>query len=236
VQTSLLPARDRVLGILLGLLVMWFVFDQLWSASATVQMRRTFVSNLRFLAQFAREPISNDLRSAIDRSYSLRETINSNFDRVRDLTSGVLLEFGPARERDLALREKIVQWQTQVRILFLTEIVLWKYRAQLSGFELPKALIIQQRQFDDRFAMTLEEMADRLEAKPSQWPTLENSVAHRERDGETCPNAPELPVSDQDSALLTLRRRIQNLTMSLSEDIRGAGHQNLQPGVSDSVA
>jgi multidrug resistance protein MdtO len=235
VQTSLLPARDRVLGILLGLLVMWFVFDQLWCASAAVQMRRTFVSNLRFLAQFAREPISNDLRSAIDRSYSLRETINSNFDRVRDLTAGVLLEFGPARERDLALREKIIQWQTQVRILFLTEIVLWKYRAQLSGFELPKALITQQRQFDDRFAMTLEEMADRLEAKPSQWPTLEKSVAHRERDGETCPNAAELTVSDQDSALLTLRRRIQNLTMSLSEDIRGVGHQTLQPGVSDRI-
>ena len=83
--------------------------------------------------------------------------------------------------------------------------------------------------------MTLEEMADRLEAKPSQWPTLEKSVAHRERDGETCPNAPELTVSDKDSELLTLRRRIQNSTMSLSEDIRGVGHQTLQPGVSDRI-
>lgn len=109
-QTSLVPARDRVLGILLGLLMMWLVFDQFWSASAALQMKRTFASNLRLLAQFAREPISSDLRTAAERSYSLRETINTNFDRVRDLTGGVLLEFGPSREQDLAMRERIISW------------------------------------------------------------------------------------------------------------------------------
>jgi multidrug resistance protein MdtO len=134
VQTSLVPARDRVIGILLGLLMMWLVFDQFWSVSAAVQMKRTFASNLRLLAQFAREPISGDLKYASERSYSLRETINSNFDRVRDLTGGVLLEFGPSREPDLALRERIIRWQAQVRMLFLTEIALWNYRAQLTRF------------------------------------------------------------------------------------------------------
>lgn len=74
--------------------MMWLVFDQLWSVSAAVQMKRTFASNLRLLAQFAREPISRDLRTAGERSYALRETINGNFDRVRDLSGGVLLEFG----------------------------------------------------------------------------------------------------------------------------------------------
>jgi len=140
VQTSLVLARDRVIGILLGLQMMWLVFDQFWSVSGAVQMERTFVSNLRLLAQFAREPISGDLRTASDRSYSLRETINNNFDQVKDLTGGILLEFGPSRPRDLALRERIIRWQTQVRMLFLTEIALWKYRAQLPGFELPTAL------------------------------------------------------------------------------------------------
>ncbi len=33
-QTSLTVARDRVIGILLGLFMMWLVFDQLWSAPA----------------------------------------------------------------------------------------------------------------------------------------------------------------------------------------------------------
>ena len=52
-QTSLAVARDRVVGILLGLFMMWLVFDQLWGAPAAVEMRKTFISNLRLLAQFA---------------------------------------------------------------------------------------------------------------------------------------------------------------------------------------
>ena len=57
-QTSLAAARDRVVGILLGLFMMWLVFDQLWGAPAAIEMRRTFISNLRLLAQLAREPLS----------------------------------------------------------------------------------------------------------------------------------------------------------------------------------
>ena len=219
VQTSLVLARDRVIGILLGLLVMWLVFDQLWSVSAAMQMKGTFISNLRLLAQFAREPIFDDLRKASERSYSLRETINSNLDRVRDLSGGVLLEFGPSRERDLALRERIIRWQTQVRMLFLTEIALWKYRAQLPGFELPKALVTQQRQFDEGLASTLEGLADRLEGRSSKSPSFEDSVAHHEGNAEVCAKAPEQTFSDRDSALLSLRRRIQNLTNSLTQEI-----------------
>jgi multidrug resistance protein MdtO len=219
VQTSLVPARDRVIGILLALLMMWLVFDQLWSVSAAMQMKRTFASNLRLLAQFAREPISSDLRTASERSYALRETINGNFDRVRDLSGGVLLEFGPTRERDLALRQRIIRWQAQVRMLFLTEITLWKYRALLPGFKLPTALVTQQRQFDEGFALTLEGMADRLEGQLSRSPSLEDSAEHHEGNAEVYAKASEPTFSDRDSALLSLRRRLQNLTTSLTQEI-----------------
>ena len=103
-QTSLEVARDRVLGILLGLFIMWLVFDQLWFAPAGVEMKKTFISSLRLLAQFAREPSSKDRRVAIERSYSLRETINDHLVKVRTLADGVLFEFGPSRQQDLALR------------------------------------------------------------------------------------------------------------------------------------
>lgn len=219
VQTSLVLARDRVIGILLGLLMMWLVFDQFWSVSAAMQMKKTFASNLRLLAQFAREPISDDLRDAIERSHSLRETINGNFDRVRNQGGGVLLEFGPSREQDLASRERIIRWQTQVRLLFLTEIALWKYRARLPGFEMPKGLLLQQRQFDDRFALTLEAMADRLEGRSPQPPTFGNSVSQRQGSPQADTQKTDQAFSDQDSGLLSLHNRIQTLTSSLAEEI-----------------
>src|SRR5260370_20669451 len=96
VQTSLSIARDRIVGILLGLFIMWLVFDQLWGAPAAVEMKRTFISNLRLMGQFAREPGSTDVRKALARSVALREAINTNMDKVRGLADGVLFEFGPS--------------------------------------------------------------------------------------------------------------------------------------------
>ena len=53
-QTSLTVARDRVVGILLGLFMMWLVFDQLWSAPTVVEMRKSFISLFQLLAQLVR--------------------------------------------------------------------------------------------------------------------------------------------------------------------------------------
>jgi multidrug resistance protein MdtO len=164
-QTSLTVARDRVVGILLGLLMMWLAFDFLWSAPASVAMKRAFVSVLRSLAQLAREPQSQDIQVASERSYVLRETINTQFDKVRSLADGVLFEFGPSRQRDLALRDRIRQWQPQLRTLFLMRITYLKYRLQLPGFELPDSVRHWQRQYDDHSADILDDMADRIEGK-----------------------------------------------------------------------
>ncbi len=163
VQTSLSVARDRVVGVLLGLLVMWFAFDQLWGTSAAVEMKRTMISNLRLLAQFVREPLPEEQRTAIERSYSLRETINANFDNVRAAADGVLLEFGPNRQQDLALRGQIREWQPRVRALFMTEIALLKYRLNLPGFELPESVRRSQQEFDNQLAKMLDGMASRIE-------------------------------------------------------------------------
>src|SRR5215472_4745146 len=77
-ETSLEVARDRVIGVILGLIMMWLVFDQLWGARAAVEMRRRFVANLRLLAQFSREPLSLELKAAIQQGIMLREEIYAN--------------------------------------------------------------------------------------------------------------------------------------------------------------
>src|SRR5262249_29391052 len=154
---------DRVVGILLGLIMMWLFYDQLWSAPAGVEMKNAFVSALRLLAQLARGPVSNDLRTSIEDSYELRKTINAHFDRVRSFTDGVAFEFGSARRSDRELRARIVKWLPQLHTLFVMRIALLKYRLQAPGFEVPDTVRRRQEAYDAASAQVLEGMADRVE-------------------------------------------------------------------------
>ena len=220
-ERSLSIARDRVVGILLGLFMMSLVFDRLWGSRAAVEMKRAFISGLRLLAQYAKEPLSKDLKVAIERSYSLRETINSNFDQVRSLADAVLFEFSSSRRQDLALRSRIRKWQPQLRALFLIRIALWKYRAQLPGFELPPPVRLAQQEFDDRSAKILDGMADRLETKSSlekdnfevSFESLEQTIRN------CCSEGPQELLSAELQAFLALSRSIESVTMSLSKEI-----------------
>ena len=83
-----------MVGVLLGLFAMWLIFDQLWSRPAAVEMKQAFIANLRLLAQLAREPDLGDRKDAIRRIYALGQTINANFDKVRNLGDAVIFEFG----------------------------------------------------------------------------------------------------------------------------------------------
>jgi multidrug resistance protein MdtO len=224
IEPSLSIARDRVVGILFGLIMMWLVFDQLWGASAVSDMKRTFVSALRLLAELAREPISRDSNVAAERSYSLREAINNNFDGVRASADGVLFEFGPSRQQDLAWRGRFRQWQPQLQLLFLAEIALWKYRAGLPGFELPRSVSAAQRAFDDELARVLEAIADRIEGRPSQVGLFEESLARLERAVSAYQGSEPQPASaDRFQAFLSLHRRMASLTSSLQKEIGNAG-------------
>lgn len=220
IQTSLAVARDRVAGILLGLFVMWLAFDPLWSAPAGVAMKRAFISNLRLLAELAREPVSTDIRAAIEHTYALRETINTQLDKVRSLADGVLLEFGPSRQQDLALRDHIRRWQPQLRTLFVMRIASLKYRLQLPGFELPEAARLAQQEYDDRSAQMLEDMADRIEGNASEVTRLPDSIGTLEQIlGACCSEEGGQLTTEQVQSLVTLLRGIEGLTNSLAAEI-----------------
>ena len=197
IQTSLSIARDRVVGILLGLSAMWFVFDQLWGAPAAVEMKRTFISSLRLLAEFARGPRAKDLKDVFDRSSAMRETINKSFAKVHTMADGVFFEFGPSRQNDMALRRQIIRWQPQLRIILVTRAALLKYRYGLPGFELPSELRAAQQEFDEALAETLEAMADRLDGKAQEGVKndLDTSLAKVEQVTEFCRQASLLKSS-----------------------------------------
>jgi len=217
-QTSLEVARDRVVGILLGLFAMWLIFDQWWGMPAARELKETFISNLRLLAQFAREPVSKDLKAATARRFALGETINTNLDKVRALADGVLLEFGHSRTRDLALRSLIRRAQPQMRVLFIMQIAEWKYRAQLPGFELPEAIAMEQSEFDDRLAESLDAMADRMEGQSrGAQEKLQEARARLERTIQGY--RPKGTSEGRFDALLLLGRKIESSILSLTNEI-----------------
>jgi multidrug resistance protein MdtO len=220
-QTSLAAARDRVVGVGLGLCMMWLAFDQLWSAPVAAEMKGTFISSLRLLAQFAREPLSKDLRVAAERTFSLREMINGTFDEVRALADAVLLETGPSRQQDLALRGLILRWQPRLRMLFIMRAALWRYRIRVSGFELPGPVANAQQEFDERLADVLDGMADRMSGEISDRRNhFSSSVAGLEKAIQTYDAGKRqgaLPA--QLGGFLSLSRKIVTLTISLDNEM-----------------
>ncbi len=219
-QISLSIARDRVIGIF-GLLAMWLVFDRLWGTLASVEIKKVFVSNLRWLAEFQRQPLSEERKSAIERSYFLRETINTNFDKVRSLADGLLFEFGPTRQQDLMLRKQIREWQPQLRMLFLTRITLFKYRLQLTGFELPERVRASQLEFDDRLAAILETMAARVDDRaPKEGHDYKDEFEHLEKVLDSyCTEASLQSIAIEMKTFLVLSHTAKSLVMSLAQEI-----------------
>lgn len=216
-ETSLSVARDRVAGVALGLLMMWLIFDQLWSAPASVEIRKVFILTLRLLAQLTREPVSADLPAAIRHTSALRETINGQFDRMRSLADGVLLEFGPSRGRDLAVRARIREWAPRLRALFLMRGASLKYRLRLPGFELPTNVLASLQAYDECSARLLENLADRMEGKTAPPP---ESAIFLDRTVELCRiDEPALLRAEGGVPFVPLLRQIDRLTNHLAAEI-----------------
>ena len=219
--TSLAVARDRVVGVLLGLFTMWLVFDQIGGKPAAVEMKNAFVLDFRLLAQAMREPVSNDPQVAKARRFSLRETLIDNFDRVRAAGDAVLLEFGPSRREALALRKESQVAQVSLRTLYLTRMALWKYRAQAAGFELPKEVLAAQQEFDNQSAVALDAIADRLQGNPpAKTGKVKESFERLEQIGSKFESQqPAEPHDPQVRALLVLSRRSEQLTLWLTDNV-----------------
>jgi multidrug resistance protein MdtO len=188
---------------------------------AGVDLSGELISTLRLLAQLVREPLAKDTRVAVDRTYALRETINSGFDRVRAFADGVLFEFGPTREADLGWRRRLLAWQPRLRLVFLTRVALLKYRLGVPGFQLPVPLGAAQAEFDRELAKRIDDIADRLEGKRSHSDDgLERSLVRLEAVSRTQASDPRHDSPGSVHTFLPLSRRIESLTASLDEDVR----------------
>jgi multidrug resistance protein MdtO len=96
--TELAPARDRLIGILLALVIMAFVFDQIWPVRTVTGMRAALATILRGSASFLRLPQTvrnhGDLLRQAD---SFRDQIGKTVAGIRSMNDTIEYEFGVDR-------------------------------------------------------------------------------------------------------------------------------------------
>jgi multidrug resistance protein MdtO len=109
-------------------------------------------------------------------------------------------------------------------MLFITRIALLKYRLAIPGFELPRTIAVVQQEFDTELARMLDGIADRLEGKAVERSNnFEDSFKALEQTIRTFHSEEsQAAVATQSPTFLALSRRIEQLTVSLDQEILNA--------------
>jgi multidrug resistance protein MdtO len=149
IQTDLTIARDKVVGVLLGIVAMGFVFNRVGAKSDAEQLQKLLVRNVRMLAQLGVRPAASDPAIAGTPSSRLRIQINDNFASLEAQTDAVRFEseFRQRRQEDLAECERIQRAQPALRSIYLMKLSLLAHRRRLesaSGLTEQQTLALDQ--------------------------------------------------------------------------------------------
>jgi multidrug resistance protein MdtO len=158
IQTDLTIARDKVAGVLLGILAMGFIFDRFGTKSDAEQLEKLLVRNIRMLAQLGLCPVVPGRGIAVSQISRLRSQINDNFVSLESQmdTARFEFEFRHRREEDVAECGRIQKVQPGLRSIFLLELSLLSHRGRR---EIDSELTQEQTQALGHF---LNEYSDEL--------------------------------------------------------------------------
>ena len=166
IQTSLSIARDRVFGVLLGLMCMWLIYDRLWVKNALDEMQTVFARNLEMFAELAEQLLEKDQVKAIRRIRQLRDQLNAGFPAVTAQADAVLFEFGPSRPRKLQIREDLRRWQPSIRTLLQVQVASAQYLSHRPLSNLPEPIAQAGVAFEKDIAQVMHAMASEVNGKP----------------------------------------------------------------------
>ncbi len=221
IQTSLSIARDRVFGVLLGLMCMWLIYDRLWVKDALEEMQTVFARNLEMFAELAEQLLEKDQVKAIQRIRQLRDQLNAGFLAVSAQADAVLFEFGPSRQRKLQIREDVRRWQPSIRALLQVQITSAQYLSQKPLSSLPEPIAQAGVVFEKDIALVMRAMASEVVGKPiAAVPNIRQSAARMRQEAEQYYGGLHVPVPDTASDVLGLADRLATILAPLYEDIR----------------
>ena len=132
VQTDLTIARDKLCGVLLGILAMGFIFDRFGTRSDAGQLHTLFAKNINMLSQLAVCPVRGKGGGAASQFALLRTQINDNFAGLASQTDTVQFEFEfrQRRKGEVAERDRIERSQPVLRCIYVLELSLLSHRGR----------------------------------------------------------------------------------------------------------
>jgi multidrug resistance protein MdtO len=155
--TELRIARDRLIGIALGLIVFGMINSQLWPVNALETIRQKLASALSLLAKLAALPDQNE-----DPSPQLAEAGNLRLKLYQDL--GVTHEmFESAKFESGAFRRgNLAETNDAIQTLFLFLMAFVQHRPDLRPSMVPAPLYAASFHFRTKLAEGLEVLSDRM--------------------------------------------------------------------------
>jgi multidrug resistance protein MdtO len=198
IETDLTIARDKVVGVLLGILAMGFIFDRFGTKSDEEQLQKLLVQNVRMLAQLTVFPATRPRDIAVSQIRRLSSQINDNFASLESQADSVRFEFEfrHRREEDLDECGRIQRAQPALRSIYLLELSLHSHRARR---EIDSELTQRQAEALDQF---LKEYSDEL-MRVAAW------IAREE----------ETPPRIGDDSIRQLQKTFENASSPISQAI-----------------
>jgi multidrug resistance protein MdtO len=229
IQTSLAIPRDRVLGVLLGITMMWLVFERLFTRSATDEMVRVFVRNARSMSDLVAFAPSPGDPTAILKIQRMREDIYRRFGEVNAQSDAVPFETGPLRSGDMAARDRIRRWQASMRSFYLLEAPLLQFRLFGTAASKSKSFTIFEDDFRNECSRIFLEVAESLESQSASRVHMARPTASLVDRIETVPLGADAEFSDRERALARMVRFIAQLVDRLQVEVASEGLYEVLP-------
>jgi multidrug resistance protein MdtO len=153
--TQLAPARDRLIGILVALIVMWIVFDQIWPVRTVSAMRHALAVVLRAGARLFRLPEATRRTDALQEADALRHQVGKTVADIRTMNDTVEYEFGVDREPHIQLSQTILRAALTAVALFWNQAVFLQNKRDRDLLNEPRLVELRSK-----LAAAMDDMAN----------------------------------------------------------------------------
>ena len=174
--TELRVVRDRLIGIVLGLVVFGFINNHLWPVKALDTTRAKLASILRLLAKLTGLPDGNNHAPQMAEAYALRLQMYQDLGTLRQLFESSKFEPGAPQ------RERLEAMDNTAQMLFLHQLAIIQHRPDIRPSAVPEPLRAASAKFRATLADLLLNLSDRVEGKSEHpVPDLPSALAELEQ-------------------------------------------------------